>query len=205
MARAKMSARLLENRLNKYHSLPTLEASAAFGAHAAELLGDFFLAQLTILAPDVVEAMQPVVAKARQVFEGVQRVQSTLDQVMADLDYCKPIERPLLATRAESGAKYACMSLVQLVVELLQKDPSACRYSDRQSEIWKMGTLHGKVPKTIDDITVAKYFRSSWLTVKATPTELRDFRVGIFKWIDAFTVSSQTLAHPLQIVLCSHL
>ena len=129
VARAKMMQRLLENRLNKYHSIPTLEASAAFGAHAAELLGDFFLAQLAILAPEAVAAMQSVVAKAREVFEDMQRVQCALDQAMAALDYRKAIERPLLASRAESGAKYACMSLVQLVVELLQKDASACKYS----------------------------------------------------------------------------
>ena len=191
MARAKMMQRLLENRLNKYHSIPTLEASAAFGAHAAELLGDFFLAQLAILAPEAVAAMQSVVAKAREVFEDMQRVQCALDQAMAALDYRKAIERPLLASRAESGAKYACMSLVQLVVELLQKDASACKYSDEQSDVWKSGRLHSQVPETIDDVTAAKAFRSSWLTVKATPAEARDFRVGTYKWIDAFTVSSQ--------------
>ena len=190
MARAKMQQRLLQSRLNKYHSYPTLEASAAFGAHAAELLGDFFMAQLAILAPAAVAAMQPVVAKAREVFEDLQRVQSSLDQAMAALDYCKAIERPLLASRAESGAKYACMSLVQLIVELLQKDASACKYSDAQSDVWKSGSIHGQVPETIDDVTAAKHFRSSWLTVKATPTEARDFRVGILAWIDAFTVSS---------------
>lgn len=176
--------------LNKYQSMPVLEASASLGAHVSQLLTDFFLQQLAILAPaEVVEAMKPIAEKARAVVEQLQKVPTVLNSALRDIGHVEPIPRPLLASTAESKSKFVVFSITQLITELLQKNAVARKMIIEASEYWKTGKLHGIVPPVLHDMTCARKFRDSWLTKKAEPGEERVIRIGCFDWLDKFTVS----------------
>ena len=124
--------------------------------------------------------------------------------------YQRAIPRPIGGGEFDSENKKGAIRFdaYQLITIILQECQGARIKADESSELWKTGTLFGKAPNIVSDITHDSRFYNWWeVCGEATQEQAKDFRVVLHAWIDAYTpldgLSQRARKHKYTVMLGS--
>ena len=165
-----------------------IKCAVALAKDAVTLLATAVLKQVGEVAPGAEQQVAGIFADAGVGIDALNDVEKTCE-LQCSKKPLTTIERPLLRD-ARDEKRFAFISLIALLTDLMQHDAVARRHIVAASEDWSTGKYYRKEPTIQTDLTDGVRFRWSPLARPRDQHEkLRRVRIGIDIWGDGFTVS----------------